>query len=146
MMSEYDPNYKSVPVTAKVGFKAVVFNPEDEVLFLRRSSKCSRAGGWDFPGGGIEFGEDPYVGIEREVTEETQLVVSDVTVVNVESVVDAKGEFAIIIGFKAHTNGVDPVLSWEHDGFGWVSREDSVNMDLPEMHKNILLKALSDIR
>lgn len=47
----------------KVGCKVVVSNKQGEVLFLRRSKATPRAGGWDFPGGGINEGEELEEGV-----------------------------------------------------------------------------------
>jgi 8-oxo-dGTP diphosphatase len=141
-MRDFDPNYQEVPVLAKIGQKIVVFNDKKEILFLRRSEKCSRPGGWDFPGGGIDFGEDPIKGILREVEEETQLTISEVEPIHLESTINGHGDFVIMVGYKATTSDNTPNLSWEHDAYKWVSEEEALKIELPEVHKKFLEKAL----
>lgn len=68
-MNKFNPNHIQEIINFRVGQKAVVFNFEGKILFLRRSNKCTRAGGWDFPGGGLE-NEQPTEGIKREAREE----------------------------------------------------------------------------
>lgn len=137
-MRDYDPNYIETPVFAKIAQKVVIFNDENKILFLRRSEKCSRPGGWDFPGGGIDFGENPINGIIREVEEEAELTVTDIEPVHLESVINGNGEFVIMVGYIARTSYTTPNLSWEHDLYKWLSKEDALKIDLPVIHKKFL--------
>lgn len=55
---------------------AVVFDKEGKILMARREEVRSHFNNlWQFPGGGIEFGEDPKDAVVREVREETGLTV-----------------------------------------------------------------------
>lgn len=45
----------------------------DRVLAGRRASHKSSPGFWEFPGGKVEAGEDPFVALEREIKEELGL-------------------------------------------------------------------------
>jgi mutator protein MutT len=57
--------------------KVVVLNHRDEVLLLRRSQTDSRRPGeWDFPGGGVDEGEDFAQAAARELLEEAGLQAS----------------------------------------------------------------------
>lgn len=58
-------------VTPKVGVGAVVFNPQDEILLIRRSD----SGGWLYPTGWLDVGDSPAETAVKEVREETGLVV-----------------------------------------------------------------------
>lgn len=54
--------------------KTVVFNTDGQVLLLRRSPTDERRPGeWDFPGGGVDRGEDILAGAARELREEAGL-------------------------------------------------------------------------
>ncbi len=52
---------------------AVVSNEKGEILLIKRNEPTSphAHGKWLFPGGGIEFGEDPKTTAIREIHEET---------------------------------------------------------------------------
>lgn len=53
---------------------AVVFDKEGRFLMAKRDEARSHFNQlWQFPGGGIEFGEDPRDAVVREVREETGL-------------------------------------------------------------------------
>jgi mutator protein MutT len=51
---------------------AILRNTENKVLLIERNEPTSphMHGKWHFPGGGIEFGEDPADAVLREVSEE----------------------------------------------------------------------------
>lgn len=57
-----------------VGVTGVIFNEKNEVLLLRHSYR--EQNGWSLPGGYIKAKEHPKEGLEREIKEESGLVVS----------------------------------------------------------------------
>ena len=56
-----------------VGVTGVIFNDRKEVLLFKHSY---RAHSWSLPGGYLKAGEHPREGLEREIKEESGLVVS----------------------------------------------------------------------
>ncbi len=56
-----------------VGVTGVIFNAENKILLVRHTY---RGDGWSLPGGYIKSKEHPAEGLEREIKEETGLVVS----------------------------------------------------------------------
>jgi 8-oxo-dGTP diphosphatase len=66
------PEGDSLPLVACVG--AVVHDAAGRLLLVRRGRDPHR-GRWSLPGGRVEAGESPEQAIEREVLEETGLVV-----------------------------------------------------------------------
>lgn len=141
MSNEYIPNYKAPKVYALIGGKAVVFNKKGKILLIRRSVKTSRAGGWDLPGGAVDKGEDPIKSIVRETKEETGIEIFDVVPVHVISY-ESKGDFAVIVGYSAHAKGEKVILSWEHDEYKWVTKEEALKIGLPDIHRSFVEKAL----
>jgi 8-oxo-dGTP diphosphatase len=54
-----------------VGCGAMVFNNEGKVFLSKRGKKSrNEIGKWDFPGGGVDFGEKCEDAIKREIKEE----------------------------------------------------------------------------
>ena len=47
-----------------------LFDVEGRVLIAQRPPGKHMAGGWEFPGGKLEFNEDRFVGLRRELIEE----------------------------------------------------------------------------
>lgn len=79
---------------------------------------------WEFPGGGIEPGEDPFNGAMREFSEEIGWVLpEDMTVVN-----GWRSENGVYQGFVVATNTAFDLSDWtpteECQGVGWVHLDD----------------------
>jgi 8-oxo-dGTP diphosphatase len=54
-----------------VGVGAVIFNREGQVFLARRGKQArNESGKWEFPGGGVEFGETLEHALAREIREE----------------------------------------------------------------------------
>lgn len=56
-----------------VGVTGVIFNDKNEILLFKHSY---RSHSWSLPGGYLKSGEHPREGLEREIKEESGLVVS----------------------------------------------------------------------
>lgn len=60
---------KSDTVMNRVGVFALIYNGDDEVLFVRPKGSTV----WELPGGGVDAGEHEFEALVREVKEETNL-------------------------------------------------------------------------
>lgn len=129
-MSDYDPNYVPHKTFTLVGQKAIIKNGQGQILLLQRSAKSGAGGKWSLPGGAIEFNEEPYAGISREITEETQLEVKNLRPFTLKQYLSTEEENVIIIGYIGETDSTDVVLNWEHDAFQWLRKEDALALDL----------------
>lgn len=56
-----------------VGVTGIIFNDKNEILLFKHTY---RAQAWSLPGGYLKAGEHPREGLEREIKEESGLVVS----------------------------------------------------------------------
>lgn len=56
-----------------VGVTGIIFNDKKEILLFKHSCRMHA---WSLPGGYLKAGEHPRVGLEREIREESGLVVS----------------------------------------------------------------------
>jgi mutator protein MutT len=55
---------------------AVVIDAQGRVLIAQRPKKKHMAGGWEFPGGKLELGEERLVGLSRELREEIGIAIA----------------------------------------------------------------------
>lgn len=116
--------------------KSIVMNRKREVLLLKRSQQShSRPLGWDFPGGSLQFGEDPKEGIMREIFEETGITLSNVEPIDVVSFLEGN-EYTVMIGYYALAEKDQVHLSQEHSDYRWVSIKEFLQMDIPQEFKH----------
>lgn len=115
---------KNIGVTQK----AIVFRGDGKFLALRRGETApSHPLAWDLPGGELEYGEDPINGIVREIREETGLEVSEVEPFDVLSQENPAG-FWVTIAYRCKSTTDKVVLSYEHNEYKWVSKEEFLGM------------------
>ena len=110
----------------KVGVtqKAIVLRNDGKFLTIRRSKTApSHKLKWDLPGGELEYGEGPVEGIVREIKEETGCAVDRPKPFDVFGHENAVG-FWVTIAYLCHTSSDVVELSFEHDDFKWVSKEE----------------------
>lgn len=114
--------------------KAVVFHPiHNRFLALKRAENDSSAPGqWDFPGGGLDFGELHLPALTREIREETGLTVVNQRVLDVMTRFDEATQiYSIFIAHRCQATSMEVRLSQEHTAFRWVSPAEWLQMDAP---------------
>ena len=95
---------------------------EGRVLAARRTRPSATAGGWEFPGGKVEPGEDPGRAVVREIAEELGCTV-EVTG-HLAGEVEIRDGFVLRVALAALTSG-EPVPSEdEHDAVRWLGPEE----------------------
>jgi 8-oxo-dGTP diphosphatase len=113
----------------KLVVKAAILNEEGHVLLLQRSpTDANRPGEWDFPGGGIEDGEDLLAAGAREIQEEAGLSISPETLKLVYTTTQLKDDENIVrLLLVGRINGDNEVrLSFEHDAFRWLPIDEAL--------------------
>jgi 8-oxo-dGTP diphosphatase len=117
--------------------KVFVINGDGLILALLRSKNDKhRPAAWDLPGGGVEFGEDPTHAAMREAKEEAGIKLQKAQVFITKTSV--RGKYIVRLLYYAHVDNPDVTLSHEHDEYKWVSREDFIELDIPEYYKDCL--------
>jgi 8-oxo-dGTP diphosphatase len=119
--------------------KTVPINEAGEMLFLQRSlDDTNRPGGWDFPGGEVESGEDPVAGAAREASEEAGLEFDAPQLIYGLSRALHWG-VAHSLYFRAFVSGRPEVtLSHEHSGFRWMTLAEALREDDYYVHQQLL--------
>ena len=139
-MSEYDPNYIEVKNFYLLGVKTVLINSKNEVLLLRRSELSPRPGGIDLPGGAVDAHESPEDAAIRETFEETGIVIDSAKIITSEYTSGHKDPW-VMLGFSAHVDTSEVVLSWEHDEYVWTPIEEVQSSELPDRYKHMVQEA-----
>lgn len=116
--------------TIGISQKAVILNAEGKFLAIHRSPTApSKPNQWDLPGGALDFGEDPAVGIAREIKEETGLEVTGLAPFDVEAHINPADKFWITICYKCEPLSQTVKLSFEHDDFRWITEQDFFQLE-----------------
>ncbi|MEK7096180.1 MAG: NUDIX domain-containing protein [Patescibacteria group bacterium] len=125
--------------------RSIITDNSNEILLLRRSSDCfHNTGLWEVPGGKLDPGEDLPPAQEREVKEETGLIIkASRRLVAEEHYLIKKGPYegSLFIGLYglARVVGGSFRLSAEHDRFSWPSPEAALEFyDLTSGTRNAL--------
>lgn len=114
-----------------------------KVLLLHRVSNFDV---WEFPGGGIEFGESPEDAAVRETKEETGLKVKSKGFLTINSHVTPQKHHHIWLHYRCIIINGEVKVNKEHTEYGWFSIKEikklpnlalSVKHVLPELQKII---------
>ncbi len=127
--------------------RCIVQNDEGKFLLIKRSGNNYHLPlKWEFPGGKLDEGQDLSNALEREVLEETGLLIQPTDrMVFVESEIIPKGKFqglpyVVITGLAKKVGRNEVTLSEEHIDFRWVTTSEAFDMDLkPEVRKALIV-------
>lgn len=116
---------------------AALMRQGNKVLLAQRLPQAEHANQWEFPGGKVEFGENPSATIAREMAEELgmQVVVRDVF--DVFSHVNERGLHILLIVYNCEPGGIPPTPLACQD-VRWVTLDEACAYDLPPLDKQIL--------
>lgn len=111
-----------------VGCGAIIINDNNEILLVKRS-KDSRTepGMWSRPGGQVEFNESASEAVEREIKEETNLIVKVIRSLEfTDNFSDDNATHWIALGFLAKHISGEPknIEPYKHDDVKWFAFND----------------------
>jgi 8-oxo-dGTP diphosphatase len=128
----------------RIAQKVILLRKDGKILTIRRSITApTRPLQWDLPGGMLDFGEDPKVGIIREIREETGLKVNELSLFDTSSKILDSGEFRVVICYTAFTTKAKVVLSYEHDDLKWVTPQEFLRIKASPTHKKFVRRFIS---
>lgn len=108
-------------VDFRISVKSFIVDKRNRLLVLKREPEDpEKPGIWEIPGGRLELGEDPMLGLKRETKEETGLDVDVLNPLGIRHFTrDDKQKITMII-FLCRALKSDIKISREHTEYDWI--------------------------
>jgi 8-oxo-dGTP diphosphatase len=117
-----------------VAVKAII-RYNEKILIIKRSDYDSAGAGiWEYPGGGICFGEELKDALAREVKEETGLTISIGKLLYATTFSTGTTRQIVLLSYLCATEDDTVRLSEEHTAYLWADRMQIMSL----LHKPIL--------
>ena len=130
----------------KVVAKVFLINEDGLILVLTRGSTHPIFPlHFDFPGGEVETGEPWHETINREILEEIGLKI-DVQPNNKINEFKYPNVTHALYLYQLPDKNIDINLSWEHSDYSWLSKDELVNLGLPDGVDPFYLDAIKSLK
>ncbi len=134
---------KSFPVAARVGVGAVIIR-EGRVLLVKRGGEPAK-GLWAIPGGAVETGETLQAAAEREILEETGVVIRAGEPIFAFDLIEKDEAGAlkfhyVIVDLRAEYVSGEPVAADDAADARWLAPRDLDTLDVVPVTRELLKK------
>lgn len=137
--------FMNTSILLQVGVKIFLKNRKGVYLLLRRSAEKypSIKNFWDIPGGRIFPGTPLFENIQREVREETELVVTGAPkLICAQDIIREEEKHIVRLTYEGEANG-NPVLNEEHIEYRWLTLKGMLEIkELDEFTREVIEKGL----
>ncbi|MBR9701678.1 NUDIX domain-containing protein [Candidatus Pacearchaeota archaeon] len=106
-------------VNFSVAAKAFIVKGDELFIIKRAKDDVQSPGMWEIPGGRLDLGEDPILGLMREVREETGMYIEVIYPMSVRHFTRKDGQVITMVIFLCKPKGGDLKISEEHANFKW---------------------------
>lgn len=110
---------------------AAIIEDKGKFLITQRLKESHNGLRWEFPGGKIEFGEDPRVCLEREIMEELGIKIKAGEILEYSSHVYGEDKHIVLLGFKCKfVSG--KIQKKGINNFAWITSKEASKYDITE--------------
>jgi ADP-ribose pyrophosphatase YjhB (NUDIX family) len=113
-----------VVVNFRLAVKAFIVKGNKLFAMKRAEDDVQSPEIWEIPGGRLELGEDPVLGLMREVREETGLYVDVIYPMSVRHFIRKDGQIITMLVFLCTPRGGFQQISEEHSEADWIDIKD----------------------
>jgi 8-oxo-dGTP diphosphatase len=110
---------------------AAIIEKDDKFLITQRKKDSHNSLRWEFPGGKVEFGEDPKICLEREIDEELKINISAGDIIDYSSFVYDGKKHILLLGLKCKFISGE-IIKEEIADYAWVSPDEMSEYDITE--------------
>lgn len=124
-------------VNFRVAVKAFIIKRGKLFCIKREEADVQKPGIWEIPGGRLELGEDPIIGLMREIREETGMYVDVICPMSVRHFSRDDGQIITMLVFLCKPKGGYLKLSNEHTQYDWINIDDCKEKLTDFFHKEV---------
>jgi ADP-ribose pyrophosphatase YjhB (NUDIX family) len=124
-------------VNFRVAVKAFIVEGERLFAIKRVGDDVQSPNIWEIPGGRLELGEDPILGVMREIREETGMYIDVKYPMTIRHFERADGQIITMIVFLCKPRGGEMKISDEHSDFEWIDIENCEEKLTDFFHKEV---------
>ncbi len=110
---------------------AAIIKDKDKYLITQRKKEQHNGLRWEFPGGKLNFGEDPRTCLEREIKEELGIKIRAGGILEYSSHVYNEEKHIVLLGFVCKFIS-GKIKKKEINDFSWVTPEEMSKYDITE--------------
>lgn len=108
-----------------IAVKSFIVNDGKLLIVRRAMDDVQKPGIWELPGGRLEGGEDPFIGLKRETKEETGIDIDVEQPLNIQHFTRDDGQTITMLIFLCKVINSDVKLSKEHTDHKWIDIDKS---------------------
>ena len=126
-----------IKINFRIAVKAFIVSNGKLFVIKRAKDDVESPERWEIPGGRLDLGEDPVLGLMREIREETGLYVDVIYPMSIRHFERADGQVITMIIFLCRPKGGYLKLSEEHSESKWMNFKDCKEELTDFFHKEV---------